>query len=60
MGGFGSGVRYWQTKCSTTESCNAIDIRFLHRQGRLTPGSQGILSWTCNGNPSGTVEFRAF
>ncbi len=42
----------------TCESCDAIDVRQLHREGRLTETQSFLLKWTSNGAPSGFVVVR--
>lgn len=46
MGGYGSGRSYWLGCKATTESQNRVDIRWLKKQGCLTPGKKGLLSWS--------------
>ncbi len=44
MGGLGSGRRYrWDVK-ETTEGVRRLDVRALHRAGRLAPG--GVCGWS--------------
>lgn len=57
MGGTGSGQWYRWSKKNTTEASKRIDIRYLNKQVYLTPGYHGTLSWTCNGKPSGWIQF---
>ncbi len=58
MGGYGSGHwSRWNSK-TTTESQSRIDIRWLKKYGSLTPGSTGLLSWSCRGKESGAVGYR--
>ena len=44
--------------CMTCESCTSIDVREWHRQGRLEPGQQFSRSWTCGGEPAGSINVR--
>ncbi|MBI4496686.1 MAG: hypothetical protein HY689_02160 [Chloroflexi bacterium] len=49
MGGSGSGNWYrWNTK-GTVEGHRSIDLRQLHREGRLRPRYLGTLTWSRNG-----------
>lgn len=58
MGGRGSGNWYrWDSK-PTTEGQLGIDIRWLKKNGYLKPGYSGLLSWSCNGEESGSVRYR--
>jgi hypothetical protein len=46
--------------CQTTvEETKRIDIRYMQKKRYLTPGTSGSLSWTCNGEPSGNINFRS-
>ena len=45
---------------TTVEETKRIDIRYLQRRQYLKPGASGRLSWTCNGEPSGNINFRYF
>jgi hypothetical protein len=57
MGGMNSGSYYrWNAK-TTTQSQHKIDIRFLKKQGWLVPNSSGSLSWTRNGEKSGSINY---
>jgi hypothetical protein len=38
MGGVGSGNWYRFDKKTTTSECHSVDVRYLHREGLLTPG----------------------
>jgi hypothetical protein len=58
MGGIGSGTWCRWSKQETTESCKRIDIRYMRRNGLLVPGSSNSLSWSCNGEPSGSIRYR--
>lgn len=60
MGGFGSGNWCrWSSK-GTTEANNRIDIRYLKKQGSLTPGTIGALSWSCGDEPSGSIRYITY
>ena len=54
----GSGSWSRPDSKSTTESQYRIDIRWMKRQGLLVPGSAGTLSWSCRGEPSGSIAYR--
>jgi hypothetical protein len=40
------------------EACKSIDVRRWHREGRLSTGQSFSWSWTCDGEPSGTIRVR--
>ncbi len=40
------------------ESYHSIDVRRWHREGRLQPGQWFSCSWTCGGEPSGSISVR--
>ena len=44
---------------TTCESCNSVDVRRWHREGRLRIGQSFSCSWTYGGEPSGTIQVRA-
>jgi len=54
MGGFGSGQRRSSWKVSTSD-CYRLDVRWLHRKGLLFPGGYFPLTWTRNGEPTGSI-----
>lgn len=56
MGGFGSGC--WQGGKNTTSDMQALDIRWLQRDGLLTPGRANNLQWTRNGNEVASIQMR--
>jgi hypothetical protein len=58
MGGVGSGTWCRWGKQETTESCKRIDIRYMKRRGLLVPGTSNSLSWTCGGEPNGSIRYR--
>jgi hypothetical protein len=41
---------------TTCESCVSIDVRRWHREGRLQAGQYFSRSWTCRGEPSGSIN----
>lgn len=43
---------------STCEMHQSIDIRRWQREGRLQPGRSFPYSWTCGGEPCGSIEVR--
>lgn len=57
MGGMGSGRTWGYT--STVESARCIDLRTLKKRDWLKPGFIYSLSWTCGGEPSGDIKYRA-
>jgi len=42
----------------TCEGCASIDVRRWHREGRLWAGQRFSSSWTCGGEPSGSISVR--
>ena len=42
----------------TCEICQSIDVRRWHREGRLQAGQWFPYSWTCGGEPSGSIGVR--
>src|SRR4051794_28019257 len=49
MGGLGSGTYYrWDVK-DTTAGVRRLDVRALHRSGRLAPGGERGWHWTDGG-----------
>jgi len=59
MGGIGSGSYYrWNSNTTKTEEVHRVDIRFLKKQGYLSPGTHGSLSWNCDGEPTGDIRFE--
>ena len=59
MGGQGSGPgSRWNSK-KTTESQDRIDIRLLKKWGHLNGSTYfGSWSWSCGGNPTGSINYR--
>ena len=45
---------------TTVEETKRIDIRYMQKRQFLKPGTSGSLSWSCNGEPSGNINFRCF
>ncbi len=60
MGGRGSGNYYHWSKATALESTLRIDVRYMRRQGLLRPGRVGTLSWTRNGEPSGSIRYSCW
>lgn len=59
MGGLGSGTWYRWDKKTTTEEVRRLDIRYMNKNcGIRSPGSSGVISWSCGGEPSGSVSYR--
>jgi hypothetical protein len=58
MGGIGSGRR-WQFGADTTDSYRSIDVRWLKRKGMLADGRNGNLTWSRNGQVTGSINVRA-
>jgi hypothetical protein len=56
MGGYGSG-RHHGAKKRRVESCRVLDVKALRREGALTPGASGTITWARDGEQS--VAFRA-
>ena len=54
MGGPGSGQWYRWSKKDTTEGLRSLDIRRLHRQGLLQPGTRFTSSWRRGGSDTGS------
>ncbi len=52
MGGSNSGRHGGK---GTTQGRNTMDVRKWQRDGVLIPGSRFTSSWTCNGQPSGSI-----
>ncbi len=55
MGGFGSG-RQGGKRC--TNDMLALDVRSIHRAGRLTPGTWCGWHWTRNGEKTASIQMR--
>jgi hypothetical protein len=54
MGGYGSGRSSGSTKWTTCDM-RKLDVRSLKRDGLLNPGCSFRLSWTRNGEPTGSI-----
>jgi hypothetical protein len=55
MGGVGSGSWYRFNKKTTTDECQSIDVRHLHRNGLLQPGRSFSLRWSRAGRQTGSI-----
>jgi hypothetical protein len=60
VGGVGSGSWYRFNKKSTTNECQSIDVRYLHRNGLLKPGHYFSLRWSRAGRPTGSIGGLAY
>ena len=58
LGGIGSGRRY-QGGRDTTNDYRAWDVRWLLKNGLLTPGRSGTTSWSRNDNRIACIQVRA-
>ncbi len=56
MGGVGSGNWYRFDKKATTGECHSLDVRYLHREGLLTPGRWFSLRWSRAGRQTGSIR----
>jgi hypothetical protein len=60
VGGVGSGSWYRLNKKSTTNECQSIDVRYLHRNGLLKPGHYFSLRWSRAGRQTGSIGGVAY
>jgi hypothetical protein len=56
VGGVGSGSWYRFNKKATTDECHSLDVRYLHRNGLLTPGRWFSLRWSRAGRETGSIR----
>ncbi len=56
MGGAGSGNWYRFDKKTTTGECHNVDVRYLYREGLLTPGRWFSLRWSRAGRETGSIR----
>jgi hypothetical protein len=56
VGSLGSGNRYRFDKKTTTDKYQAMDIRYLQRNGLLSPGRRFSLSWSRAGRQTGSIR----
>jgi hypothetical protein len=59
MGGSGSGRRWHYSAKNTTEGYRSIDVRWLKREGMLSPGANRRISWSRHGAVFASVNIRA-
>jgi hypothetical protein len=60
VGGVGSGSWYRFNKKSTTNECQSIDVRYLHRNGLLQSGHSFSLRWSRAGRQTGSIGGVAY
>jgi hypothetical protein len=60
VGGVGSGSWYRLNKKSTTNECQSIDVRYLHRNGLLKPGHYFSLGWSRAGRQTSSIGGVAY
>jgi hypothetical protein len=58
MGVRGSGNWFRCNTRAPTASQRRIDVRWLRKQNYLHPGISGPLSWSCNGQETGRINFK--
>jgi hypothetical protein len=56
MGGVGSGNWYRFDKKTTADECQSVDVRYLHREGLLTPGHWFSLRWSRANRETGSIR----
>ena len=56
MSGVGSGNWYRFDRKTTTGECQSVDVRYLHREGLLTPGHWFSLRWSRAGRETGSIR----
>ena len=56
MGGLGSGNRHRWDKKTTTDECHSLDVRDLHRDGCLKPGTCFRSSWSRAGKETASIR----
>lgn len=56
MGGVGSGNWYRSSKKTTTDETHSVDVRYLHRNGLLSPGRWFSLRWSRAGRETGSIR----
>jgi hypothetical protein len=59
VGGIGSGSWYRFDKKTTTDECQSIDVRYLHRNGLLKPGHYFSLRWSRARRETGSIDGEA-
>ncbi len=58
MGGTGSG-RHWQFGADTTDDYRTIDVRWLKREGLLSPGTSRRITWSRGKEITGSIGVRS-
>ena len=60
MGGYGSGRWGWHRAKTDTDGLLKLDVRWLARQGHLSPGTSGIyaVAWSRGDRPAGDILIR--
>jgi hypothetical protein len=56
LGGAGSGSWYRLDKKTTTDECHSVDVRYLHRNRLLKPGSWFSLRWSRADKETGSIR----
>lgn len=56
MGGSGSGNFLRQGGRETCESMKSIELPVLRKQGMLNTGRKGVLTWSRDGKPTGSIR----
>jgi hypothetical protein len=56
LAGGGSSNWYRFDKKTTTDECHSVDVRYLHREGLLTPGHWFSLRWSRAGRETGSIR----
>ena len=59
MGGSGSGRRWHYSAKDTTESYLSIDVRWLKREGVLSPGTSRGINWSRHGEVTAAIAIKA-
>jgi len=59
MGGSESGRRWHYSAKDTTETYRAIDVRWLKREGMLSPGANRRITWSRDGAVIAHINIRA-
>jgi hypothetical protein len=59
MGGSGSGRRWHYSAKNTTEGYRSIDVRWLKREGMLSPGANRRITWSRGGEITGSINVRS-
>ena len=58
MGGIGSGNIWRYGTRDTCEASLRIDIRYMRTKGMLSPGRQGVLSWSRCGQTVSSINYK--